>query len=306
MKTAIITGANGFIGSALVKELIQHDYRVYAVCRENSYANVPCDGNADIIVCDLEKINRLGDILPQDTYDFFFHLAWKDMGGPNRCNALQQLQNVQWSIEALRVSQKLHCKRFIGAGSMMERQMLANIYSCEGKAGNGDIYGAAKLSAHVMSKDLAKREGIEWVWPIIGNAYGPGQNGPWLVNTTLQKCFRGEPPQFTAGEQICDLIYIDDVVRAFRLIAENGNPFQTYYIGSSNAKPLKEFLLEMQKSIAPNLEFKFGDVPYNGAALPLEEFDCSRTEGDTGFRAQVGFSEGCKRTMAWLQAQENK
>ena len=96
-----------------------------------------------------------------------------------------------------------------------------------------------------------------------------------------------------------DFVYIDDVARAFRLIGENGKPFHEYLIGSSNARPLKEFLLEMQASIAPQLPFRFGDIPFTGIDLPLDRFDCSQTEADTGFRAEISFAEGCRRTMAW-------
>ena len=62
---------------------------------------------------------------------------------------------------------------------------------------------------------------------------------------------------------------------------------------------MKEFLLEMQASIAPQLPFRFGDIPFTGIDLPLDRFDCSQTEADTGFRAEISFAEGCRRTMAW-------
>ena len=58
--------------------------------------------------------------------------------------------------------------------------------------------------------------------------------------------------------------------------------------------------MEMHDSIAPDLEFVFGDVPFTGVDLPLSYFDCSKTELETGFRAQVSFAEGCRRTRDWI------
>ena len=58
----------------------------------------------------------------------------------------------------------------------------------------------------------------------------------------------------------------------------------------------------MQQAIAPELTFAFGDVPFTGVDLPLSRFDCTETEQDTGFRAQVGFAEGCKRTCDWWRS----
>lgn len=108
------------------------------------------------------------------------------------------------------------------------------------------------------------------------------------------------------GTQNYDFVYIDDVARAFYLIGKNGKPFNEYLIGSSNAKPLKEFLLEMKAAIAPDLDFIFGDIPFTGINLPLEKYDCSKTETDTGFKAKISFGEGCKKTMEWLKKVEAK
>ena len=168
----------------------------------------------------------------------------------------------------------------------------------------GYIYGGGKTIAHIMCMSVAANIGIDLIWPEITNAYGVGERSPRMVNTTIQKCIRGEAPQFTAGTQNYDFVYIDDVARAFRMIGENGKPFHEYLIGSSTARPLKEFLLEMQAAIAPNLKFVFGDIPFTGVDLPLAKFDCSETEKDTGFRAQIRFGEGCRRTMEWLKSQE--
>lgn len=96
-------------------------------------------------------------------------------------------------------------------------------------------------------------------------------------------------------------MYIDDTARAFRLIGENGKPFCHYLIGSSNAKPLREFILEIKAAVAPEKKFKFGVVPFTGVDLPLERFDCSLTERDTGFRAKISFDEGIRRTMEWIK-----
>src|SRR5665647_1740214 len=105
-----------------------------------------------------------------------------------------------------------------------------------------------------------------------------------MLNTTIRKIIRNEPLQFTTGTQNYDFVYVDDVARAFRLIGEKGKPFHEYLIGSSTARPLREFLLEMKASIAPDLNFVFGDIPFTGIDLPLEKFDCSTTEKDTSFR----------------------
>lgn len=304
MKTAIVSGANGFIGSALVRELLAHDYKVYALGRENSCDNIPKDSRMAFIVCDLSDMRKLPEKLPKGSFDILYHIAWEGSAGPARGDTALQLKNAQWTVDTIYVAKELGCKRVVCAGSIMEHEAMAATYTQGMQPGMGTVYGGGKLAAHVMSMPVAAQVGIDLLWAEITNAYGPGEKSPRLVNTTMRKCLCGEAPEFTAGTQNYDFVYIDDVARAFRLIGENGKPFHEYTIGSSAARPLKDFLLEMQKAIVPDLPFKFGSMPFIGVSLPLAEFDCSDTERDTGFRAEIKFAEGCRRTMEWIKSQE--
>lgn len=306
MKRAIISGANGFVGGAVVRELLQNGYEIIALDREGCSGNLPADPRVCFVPCELSEIAGLKERLPEGAYDIFYHFAWAGSAGPARADTALQLQNAQWTVDALRAAKELGCSRFLCAGSIMEHETMAAAYTQGNRPGPGYIYGGGKLIAHVMCMSVAAQIGIDLIWPEITNAYGVGERSPRLVNTTIQKCIRGEAPQFTSGTQNYDFVYIDDVAQAFRLIGEKGKPFHEYLIGSSHARPLKEFLLEMQSAIAPELAFRFGDIPFTGIDLPLEKFDCSKTEADTGFRAQVSFAEGCQKTMQWWKEQEKQ
>ena len=106
---------------------------------------------------------------------------------------------------------------------------------------------------------------------------------------------------FTAATQNYDFVYVSDVAKAFYLVAEKGKPFCEYMIGSGNARPLKEFILEMVAACGPESKPLFGDVPFTGTNMPLNVFDISDLKNDTGFAPSVSFAEGCRRTMNWLK-----
>ena len=299
MKKVIVSGANGFVGGALTRELVANGVKVLALDMEGHNDNLPQSDLVEFVPFSLDNANQLKEKVPDRDFDTFYHFAWAGSAGPARADTALQLKNAQWTVDCLHLAKDMGCQRFVNAGSIMELETIKAAFNAGNKPGLGYIYGSGKLVAHTMCKSVAANIGIDLLWAMITNAYGVGEKSPRMVNTTIQKCIRGENPQFTAGTQNYDFVYIDDVARAFRLIGENGKPFNEYLIGSSNAKPLKEFLLEMKKAIAPELDFIFGDIPFTGINQPLEEFDCSKTEKDTGFKAEVSFGEGCRRTRDW-------
>lgn len=304
MKKSIVTGANGFIGSSVVKELVKRDVNVIAIDMIGCDQNIIKDAKVSFIALDLNSIGELKSLINDNDIDCFYHFAWAGSAGVARADTKMQLQNAQWTIDALRVAKDIGCKRFVAAGSIMEHETIAAAYTNGNKPGLGYIYGSGKLVAHAMAMAVAADIGIELVWAEITNAYGVGELSPRMINTTIRKIINKESPQFTAGTQNYDFVYIDDVAKAFYLIGRNGKPFHKYIIGSSTARPLKEFLLEMKEAISPDVDFVFGDIPFTGINLPLEAFDCSLTEKDTGFKADISFAEGTKFTMEWLKTLE--
>lgn len=292
MKKAIVSGANGFVGQALVRELLNNEYEVCAIVHNGNAKNLIPDPNL-LIVNSVEEI--------RDQYDLFFNLAWSGTSLEGREDEIIQLKNIEKTLDFLKFAKKINCNRFISIGSIMEYEIIGTVYSEKRKPDPGYIYAEAKVATHMMSMSLASKLGIDIIWPVITNTYGPNEMSERLICSTIKKCLNGENPEFSIGDQNYDFVYIDDVARALRLIGEKGKPFSEYLIGSSNAKPLKEFLLEMKECIAPDLDFKFGEIHYSGSKLDISKYDCTKIEKDTGFVAEVSFEDGCRRTMDWLR-----
>ena len=301
MKNVIITGADGFVGSHTVSCFLEQGCRVLALDmgdQPNRLAEHPA---LTYRKCDISDAAALEAVAEPGVYDTFIHFAWAGSAGPARVDYNLQMRNALNTVECLKTAKKLGCSRFVCAGSIMEKEVEAAVHDQGSRPGMGYIYGMGKHIAHCLCKSVAADIGIELLWPMITNAYGAGELSPRFVNTTIRKIIKGEPLQFTAGTQSYDFVYVTDVARAFYLIAKNGRPFCEYMIGSSNARPLKEFIIEMVHSLAPDRQPIFGDIPFTGTNMPLSTFDCSETERDCGFRAGISFAEGTRMTMEWLK-----
>lgn len=301
MKKVIITGADGFVGSNTVEYFLKNNIEVLALDINVEPRRLKENNLLKYMKIDITNSQELLSKIKENEYDTFIHFAWAGSAGADRIDYNLQMNNALWTVECMKVAKKLGCKRFVCAGSIMEMEVEAAIHEQDSKPGMGYIYGMGKLIAHCMCKSVAAEIGIDLIWPIITNAYGEGEFSPRFVNTTIRKIINCEKLQFTSATQNYDFVHISDVAKAFYLISKNGKPFREYVIGSSNAKPLKEFIIEMQQELAPNNNPIFGDIPFTGTNMPLSVFDTSDTERDCGFKAEISFAEGCKRTMEWLK-----
>ena len=304
MKHVIITGADGFVGSYTVNYFLDQGVTVLALDMGEKPSRLTNRPGLTYRKCDISDAAALEAAAQPGIYDTFIHFAWAGSAGPARVDYNLQLQNALNTVECLKTAKKLGCKRFVCAGSIMEKEVEAAVHDQGSRPGMGYIYGMGKHIAHCLCKSVAADQGIELLWPMITNAYGAGELSPRFVNTTIRKIIKGEPLQFTSGTQSYDFVYVTDVAKAFYLIAKNGKPFCEYMIGSSTARPLKEFIIEMVRSLAPDRQPIFGDIPFTGTNMPLSTFDCTDTERDCGFRAQVSFAAGTKMTMDWLKTIE--
>lgn len=308
MKKVIITGANGFIGSHLVKELIANNIEVISVVRnKDSNLNLlPNSVNNKVIFCDLAEIEGLVNLISDRDVDVFYHFAWQGSAGLARADERLQTQNALWTVDCVRVAKELGCKKFVGAGSIMEKEAIAAVYSDGNEPGLGYIYGTGKLTAHCISKSVAANINIDHVWAMITNAYGPGEFSPRFINTTIRKIIQNEPLQFTAATQNYDFVYVTDVAKAFYYIGLQGKAFTSYTIGSAKAKPLKDFIIELKEEIAPEVALNFGDLPFTGINMSLDNFSTGKLERHTSFKPEISFREGVYKTMKWLQDMEGK
>ncbi len=253
-----------------------------------------------VLQLSVEHIDKLVNVVSQGDYDYFYHLAWVGSAGPLRSDINVQVNNALLTVNCLKTAKKIGCKRFIVAGTIMEFETHKAIYDDMILPAPSYIYGAGKSLTHMLLKPLAIETGIELIWCYITNAYGVGELSPRLINTTIRKALKGEELNFSTATQNYDFVYIDDVARAFRLIGINGKTNHSYIIGSSNAKPLKEFLMELIQIVNPKLKPNFGALGQSGINLDINLFSTDKTSIDTGFNAEITFREGIIKTMNWL------
>jgi UDP-glucose 4-epimerase len=299
----VVTGANGFIGSWLCRELSKNGSYIIAVIREENSGitaleNVP---NIKIVYCRMEELGQLPEKINERGFDVFYHLAWTGSTGADRADFALQLKNAGQTVEAVRAAHSLGCRRFIGAGTLAELDCYSYIIEDGSKPLPVSGYGIAKIAAHFMSKAECSRLGVEHIWAYLSNNYGEGNRTQNFVNFAAGLMLSGKRASFTKGEQLYDFVHVSDTARGLYLLGEKGRAFCSYYIGSTKPAKLREFIYKIRDAVDPSIELHLGEVPFNGVMQPESVFDCSKLVRDTGYSPSVAFEEGIANTVEWLK-----
>jgi len=306
MKKAIVTGANGFIGSSLLKVLSENGVQVYAIIKDinERIEHIKDLPGVKIVYCELANISQLPELISDRDIDTCIHLAWAGSFGDARADYEMQLTNVKYALKTVDAVASMEVKRFVGAGTLAEKDVL-NYHPADGATPNAvSIYGIAKISMHFMTKSECTKLGVEHIWCYLSNTYGVGNTTNNFVNMASRTMLNGKRASFTAGEQTYDFVYITDTVRAIYAAAFKGKKNTAYYLGSTKQRKLKDYINIIRDTINPSIELHLGEIPFNGNPLPNEAFDTAKLVEDTGYQPQISFEEGIKKTIKWLREEE--
>ncbi|MDY2912082.1 MAG: NAD-dependent epimerase/dehydratase family protein, partial [Agathobacter sp.] len=263
MKKIVMTGPTGAIGVALIEQCINENIEVYALCRKDSrrISNIPQSPLVHIIFCDLQEMSEFNDDQIKGA-DVFYHFGWAATIGAGRNDMPLQIQNIQYTIDAVHLAKRLGCSVFVGAGSQAEYGRVEGKLNAEVPTFPENGYGMAKLCAGQMSRVECEKLGLKHIWTRILSIYGPYDGDATMITSTIKKLLNGQIPELTKGEQMWDYMYSKDVAKAFVALGDRGVHGKIYCLGSGQVRPLKEYIEILRDKIDVRAKLGFGEIPY--------------------------------------------
>lgn len=298
LNSAVITGATGAVGVALINKLIEEKISVTVVLNPDSKrnSNIPDSLLVTKIECDISDYSSLPEKIGHPA-EVFFHLAWRGTTGKDRNNISLQSENVQYALDAVRAAKKLSCKVFVGVGSQAEYGRVKCPLSSHTPANPENEYGKAKLLSGIRTRELCRELKIRHEWVRLLSVYGPYDSDYSPIITAIKKLSNGERPKYTKGEQIWDYLYSGDAANALFLVARRGIDGKIYVLGSGTGRRLSEYFTTIHKVVNPDIAPFFGEVPYSDKQIMYLVADIEELKKDTGFEPEVPFEEGIRRTV---------
>ena len=297
MKSAIVTGATGFIGSWLVEELLANDYEVTVIVRDERKLLPSISNNSNCFVVNKAIENITAEDFPMRNYDVVYHLAWNGVDSKHKNDLFMQLDNIGMSIKILDVCNQVGGKLFIAAGTVAEYVFCEDIMDLNKRQTPNDYYGAAKVAVHHFLEVRSRKLDQDFIWAVIPSTFGERRTDSNIVTYTIRALLEGQKPSYGHLEQLWDFLYVSEVVRALRLIGEKGKKGKVYGIGSGQYKVLKDYIITIRNLIDKELPLGIGE---NKSMSEQTFSSCVNTYDlikDTGFIPKVSFEEGIKKTI---------
>ncbi len=298
MKRAIISGATGAIGVALVENLIKNGVECLVLLRRNSTRarNLPQSPLVSVVVCSLDEMSYLQNETGK-TFDVFYHFAWAGTSGAARQDIHLQVDNIRYALDAVELAKRFGCHTFVGAGSQAEYGRVEGELKSDTPAYPDNGYGIAKLCAGQICRERARQLGIKFHWVRIVSVYGPYDGAQTMIMSTIGKLLSGERAPLTACEQMWDYLYSADAAEAFYQIGEHGKDGKTYALGSGTARPLTEYVHAIAHICHAEDKIDIGVLPYSERQVMYLKADISELTADTGWTPNTKFEEGVEQIV---------
>lgn len=296
--TFAITGATSMLGVATIKNCISKNISVIAFVRKGSskIERLPSSPLVKIVECDLSQMSAFD--CTNLSADVFIHFGWAFTDKTGRNDVSKQLQNVQYSIDAVYLAKKLGCKKFVGAGSQAEYGT-PNIILKEDTPVNPVVpYGVAKYSAGKLTRMECEKLGIEHIWVRILSVFGTNDLEQTLIKQLILNAKENTPMGMSGCEQIWDYLFEEDAGSAFVEIAKNGVNGRIYNLGSGQKRQLKDYVETVVKLINPGYKPEYGKFKYSTLQPMFLVADISNLVNDTGWLPKVSFEDGIKRIIS--------
>jgi UDP-glucose 4-epimerase len=298
----LVTGASGFLGSWLVRQLLSRGHAVTVLMRsqQRSHRVTDWSDRVHVVYGSFENTTSLRENLMREPADVFFHLAWSGVTAGFRDQTNQISTNVVGSLQFWELAKDCGCKHWIGLGSQAEYGLYNEVLREDLPARPVSTYGVAKLTCGMLTGKMSEMVGMKHTIVRLLSTYGPSDDPRNMIPSVILTLLAGKRPAMTKGEQIWDYVYVEDAARALCQIAETGAS-GILNLASGETFEIRDVAERIRNLVDPRLEIGLGDLPYGQDQIMYLKGDIGRLKSATGWQPEIPLQEGLHRTVEWFR-----
>lgn len=313
-RSALVTGAAGFIGSHVVDNLLSDGWHVVgvdnfdafyspALKRRNVLAQLDHDAYtlAEIDIRNAEMLDRK----LEGSFDAIVHLAGRAGVRPSISTPGAYLaSNIEGTQNLLELARRRGVPQFVFASSSSVYGISPGVPWSETVTPMPiSPYAATKLSAEALGHVYSHLHGLRFLALRFFTVYGPRQRPDLAIRAFAERMLRGEPVRVHGdGSAQRDFTYVLDTVQGIRAAIDYAlSPFEIFNLGNNRAISVQYLVHTLEHALGLNATIEW-QAPCPGD-VPLTLADITKAQRLLGYNPQTPFEAGVERFVTWLLAQ---
>lgn len=315
IKTYLITGGAGFIGSTLTERLLNENNKVVCIdnfcdyynpkLKEKNVEEFVKNKNYSLYRIDIRNRDDVKNVFDENKIDVIVHLAamagvrpsienpllYQEVNGIGTQNILEEakLHNVKSLVMASSSSVYGNCKEVPFKEDMIVDYAISP-------------YAATKKANEVMAHVYHKLNDMNIVMLRFFTVYGPKQRPDLAINKFTRLMLEGKRiPMYGDGTTSRDYTYVDDIVdgicKSCDYVINNDNVYEIINLGSNNPVSLKEMINTIGEVL--NVEPKIEVLPMQPGDVDRTYADISKAKKLLGYSPKFTFKEGIQKFIDW-------
>jgi UDP-glucuronate 4-epimerase len=315
MRSILITGGAGFIGSHLVDRLLSEGWQVTVVDDFNDFyspdikrANIAAhlsDPHFRLIEADIRDFYTLKVALHETNYDCMVHLAARAGVRPSLKEPRLYVEtNINGTMNLLELARERGVNQFVFGSSSSVYGVNKKVPFAEDDPIFNPIspYAATKAAGELICHTYSHLYGMRIVCLRFFTVYGARQRPDLAIHKFAKLISKGKPiPVFGDGSTRRDYTYIDDIIAGVRAAIDyDATNYEVINLGESRTVELRELISLIENELGARAEIdrqplQPGDVPQTFA-------DISKAKKLLNYNPQTQIESGIKQFIAWFKA----
>lgn len=299
IKTILITGGGGFIGSHILELLLKNKYKVIVLERSR-------DNNGRIkrflpkIKTYYSTDGNLAEVFQKNKIDCVIHLAALYIKDHETVSDVENVieSNIKFSATLAELCVENGVKYFINTGSSFEYGNVAsNIKEGHEKAPLS-LYAVSKVASSEVFKYYARDRGLRVADLLLFAPFGDGDNEK-LFAYLIKSMIDNVEVDFSGGEQRWNYTYVKDIALAYLCAIKNFERikgYEEFNVGYNKAYSIKEIVSKLEKLAHKRLKIKWGAKPYAKNEYLFFNCENSKLKKILGWRPKYNFDYGLLKT----------
>lgn len=298
----LITGASGFIGACLARDLIDAGHEVHLTLRAESsrWRLTGLQGRYVEHQADLRDLPAVRRAVEACRPEIIYHLAAHGALYQQQDRAAILASNLLGTCNLLEALAGCDYRMLVQAGSSSEYGHKSGAMREDDRLEPRTDYAVSKAAATMLCQ-AAARQGLPVTTVRVFSAYGPWEDSSRLVPYVMDCCLRGEAPRVTSGRQPRDFVFVEDCVELFKRAAHlplaRG---QVLHAARGRQQTVREMVETIVDVCAPGrVTAQFGGEPPRPDEPAAWVASIEHTSQLTGWRPRHNLRSGIERTWAW-------